>query len=500
MQSLNILTESDKLKANHILDLQIEAFFNKFKKELNLDSICNNQSEKKSIIVGFSGGADSTALLYSLFKYLKISSLDKKINLVGAHLNHNWRGQESFNDATFCREFCTLLNISFYEDVLEKNCCKSEQSARNFRYKFFSNAAKSFNSDIIFTAHNLCDTVETFIYRIIKGTSSFGLKSIPEFRFHNNIKIFRPFINLSREDIENYCNLNNLKYVFDSSNNNCNYQRNFIRLKILPLFKEINQNVNTSIKNLIENITIEQNFLDNLVFNSGVINYNKNLYGNITSYIYDTDKFIKIDIALQNKILADLFRKLNIDYNLKKINNLREFIYQNYSQKNGKIFSLSSDDFLFVNLKNFYTIKKTIKNIDILNIDNYSKDYIFNNFEIKFRKLNVKNINDLKFPKETDLKAIVSLPYDINKENIQIRYRQDGDIIIPFGFKSGKMKLKKYFINKYIPEYNRDNILLLADKNEILWAVGVGLSEKLKVDFKNNADKIYEICIKRIIQ
>ena len=135
-----------------------------------------------------------------------------------------------------------------------------------------------------------------------------------------------------------------------------------------------------------------------------------------------------------------------------------------------------------------------------MNIDNYSKDYIFNNFEIKFRKLNVKNINDLKFPKETDLKAIVSLPYDINKENIQIRYRQDGDIIIPFGFKSGKMKLKKYFINKYIPEYNRDNILLLADKNEILWAVGVGLSEKLKVDFKNNADKIYEICIKRIIQ
>ena len=111
MQSLNILTESDKLKANHILDLQIEAFFNKFKKELNLDSICNNQSEKKSIIVGFSGGADSTALLYSLFKYLKISSLDKKINLVGAHLNHNWRGQESFNDATFCIEFCTLYII-----------------------------------------------------------------------------------------------------------------------------------------------------------------------------------------------------------------------------------------------------------------------------------------------------------------------------------------------------------------------------------------------------
>ena len=62
-----------------------------------------------------------------------------------------------------------------------------------------------------------------------------------------------------------------------------------------------------------------------------------------------------------------------------------------------------------------------------------------------------------------------------------LRTRRNGDIIQPFGMQ-GKMKLKKYFINKNIPEHDRDKIVLLCKGNEVLWAVGVGISEKLRTN------------------
>ena len=64
-----------------------------------------------------------------------------------------------------------------------------------------------------------------------------------------------------------------------------------------------------------------------------------------------------------------------------------------------------------------------------------------------------------------------------------LRTRNPGDIIQPFGME-GKMKLKKYFINKAIPRYKRDTIPLLAYGDEVLWVIGVGISEKLRVENK----------------
>ena len=80
------------------------------------------------------------------------------------------------------------------------------------------------------------------------------------------------------------------------------------------------------------------------------------------------------------------------------------------------------------------------------------------------------------FPKETELKAYIHLD---NPNNLTIRTRVHGDIIQPFGM-PGTMKLKKLFINKGIEKFVRDDIILLCKDNEVLWASGVCLSEKLR--------------------
>ena len=109
-----------------------------------LNFINQYQVEKnyKVILVGFSGGADSTSLLLALSNIIKKNKLNIKI--IAIHLNHNQRGIESDNDEKFCFELCKKLNIDFYSHKLSSNKKLSELDARNERYNFFKIASKKF--------------------------------------------------------------------------------------------------------------------------------------------------------------------------------------------------------------------------------------------------------------------------------------------------------------------------------------------------------------------
>ena len=122
--------------------------------------------ENKKILVGFSGGADSCALLYCL------NSLKNELNLklVALHLNHNWRGESAKADEIFAHKMADELGIEFYSETLPDEVQKTETVAREKRYDFFSLCAKKFNSNCVMLAHNKNDNLETLVYRIIKGT------------------------------------------------------------------------------------------------------------------------------------------------------------------------------------------------------------------------------------------------------------------------------------------------------------------------------------------
>ncbi len=421
---------------------------------------------KNTFLVGFSGGADSLSLLFILNK------LSKKFGfkLIACHLNHNFRGEVADIEAQNCKQFCASNNIQFIQKKLAKSKNQSEDFARKKRYEFFEKIAEKTNSNILFTAHNFDDNAETLIYRFAKGTGIKGLIGISEFIEKNNLKIYRPLLSVSRKKIEDFCKKNKLTPNFDLSNNDLKYKRNLIRHKILPEFEQINSKTKEALNRLSKLAFEQENILNEYLtlIKKDVFEGEKLI----------TNKFFALSKELQKQIIYNFFIENNLDYDLKKIENVFDFINKNKTSKTGKKCSLTKDLWLFINKDFIYKISKNETIFEKVQI-NLDKNLIYSNKKFKIEFKPTEKIPN-KYPTEKDFKAYINLK---NQKNLTLRTRKEGDVIQPFGMK-GSMKFKKYLIEKNIPQHKRDNIICLTKDNEILWAIGIGLSEKIKVDKK----------------
>ncbi|MBE7713628.1 MAG: tRNA lysidine(34) synthetase TilS [Cyanobacteria bacterium SIG26] len=406
-------------------------------------------------LVAFSGGFDSMCLLYALKKICKNK-------IVAIHLNHKWRAKESDLEELNCKNFCEHIGVEFYSENINPQIAKTETAAREARYKFFENCAQKFNSKIVFTAHNKNDNVETLVYRICTGTGISGLQGIANIR---DI-YYRPLLEINRDDIDAYCKSQNLIPNNDSSNNNIKYKRNLIRKNVIPLLQEIKPSALESISNLSEIAKEESQIIEeylSLVI-SKISDENK----------INTQKFIKLSDALQNKIIYNIFIQYNLDYDRKKILKIKNFIHENSNTKSGKTCSLTNNLWIYTNEKIIEIISKKEQAQLYCQIKKEGKyeigEYIFEieKFEKPVRKFpddeqNIAYVNLAKMP----------MPFEL-------RTRQDGDIIKPLG-SSGTQKLKKYLNAKKIPNHEKNNLLFLTQGNEILWAINLGISDKIKV-------------------
>lgn len=437
--------------------MMIETVKNILKKYINI-------SCETTFIVGFSGGWDSMCLLDIMNKLSK----EYGFLLVAAHLNHNWRGKESEAEKDRCLAFCEENDIIFISDTLAEGTKSTELIARELRYDFFKRCAQEFEADAILTAHTKSDNAETILYRIIKGTGLNGLEGIKEIRNLDGFKVIRPILNFSRKDIEEYCIKNELYPNNDSSNSNTKYARNNIRHNIMPAIKIINPNIENSL------ITLA----DIAAGNNKVIN---ELMQNIENQItiggkWLTQNFLILNSAIKQHFVYKLLLDNDLEPSFLKIQELINFISENQNSKTGKTLSVSNDKWLFVSQKYTYFIEaEYYKKIEeIVNINDIGCYDFGNKYKFIIESSAEKII---KYPKATSNYAYVNLN-DIQFP-LTLRTRRNGDIIQPFGMQ-GKMKLKKYFINKNIPEHDRDKIVLLCKDNEVLWAAGIGLSEKLR--------------------
>lgn len=419
-------------------------------------------------LVAFSGGYDSMCLLHSLKNSVK--------NRIAAiHLNHKWRGEESDLEEQNCEDFCKSIGVEFYSESLSSSVAHTETAAREARYKFFESCAQKFNSRIVFTAHNKNDNVETLIYRISMGTGINGLQGICPVRGI----FYRPLLDVCRGEIEKYCIDNGLKPNNDSSNSDIKYKRNLIRAKILPLLQEINPNLVDAVTSLSSVASDETEIVNEYMVS-------------ILDKISDggkilTAEFLKLSQALQKRIIYQIFQENNLEYDRRKILKIWEFLRKYSSSKSGKLCSLTENLWIFASEKYIEIISKNSQNFGEILIQKEGK-YEFEDwvFEIeKFSSL-VKT-----FPDDKTLTAFVSFSNGL-PENLMLRHRKDGDVIKPFGL-SGTQKLKKYLNEKKIPNHEKDNLLFLAGGEEIFWAIGLGISDKIKVeDFPTHKLKLYK--------
>lgn len=186
----------------------------------------------QTVLVGVSGGPDSTALLHAL----ALLRAEWDLHLVAAHLHHGFRGSEADQDAEYVSRFAHQLQIEVctgYVDVptLKKRRHLSDQeAAREARRAFLLSAATEHRAERIALAHTRDDRVETVLLNLFRGTGMEGLVGFSPVRE----PFVRPFYNVWRREVEDYCTRNQLVPRRDSSNASLAYRRNRIRLELLP--------------------------------------------------------------------------------------------------------------------------------------------------------------------------------------------------------------------------------------------------------------------------
>lgn len=432
-----------------------------FLKEYNL--------QDKTIIVGFSGGFDSMCLL-DILSQIKDLPEFFDMDIVAAHFNHNWRGEESLKEQEVCRIFAASRGIEFYTKTAPSTLRKTENDARIARYEFFEEAYEEYDADAVFTAHNKDDNAETVLYRIIKGTGIIGLRGISEKRKY----FYRPLLKTYRSEILEYCHTHNLMPNEDSSNNNTAYQRNFLRLSVIPSLEKVNPEVKDALNILAENATS-----DNLII--------EEYLSTIRPRVLDVDKikvdeYKKLSKPIKKRIVYEYIQLLGLDYDSKKVNEVFDFIEANIDKRNGSTLSLTSSSWLYTDNKIIETIphKKQVLS-DKLTPLTIKKEgvYKFGNNVFTIKKYDEEKL--FIFPDSTANFAYVDL--SDTGFPLTLRTRKEGDIITPFGMK-GSMKLKKYMNGKGVSKHRRDDIPLLCNDKEVLWVTGVGLNDKIGVKIK----------------
>lgn len=185
-------------------------------------------------VLAVSGGADSVALLR-----LMHSLVGSSPNLLVAHFNHGWRGEESDRDQSFVEQLSASLGLNCFVERATTTESRSEQTARRLRYEFLQKIAHQHQAHFIATAHTASDRVETMLHNLCRGTGLSGICSLAETRsLKHGLTLIRPLLHCYREETVAYLQHLQQSFCEDSSNSNESYRRNFLRHSILPLLKQ----------------------------------------------------------------------------------------------------------------------------------------------------------------------------------------------------------------------------------------------------------------------
>ncbi len=202
----------------------------------------------RRILVAVSGGMDSVLLLHLLY--------EAGFTVAVAHCNFQLRGRESDGDETFVSQLADELDIPYHlkrfntAAYAEDKKISIQMAARDLRYAWFEEVRIKNGYDVIAVAHHRDDEVETFFINLIRGSGIAGLHGIKPVAGN----IVRPLMFTDRLEIEAYVKKNKLKYREDSSNASLKYMRNKIRHQLLPLMKELNPDIEKTVKVEIERL------------------------------------------------------------------------------------------------------------------------------------------------------------------------------------------------------------------------------------------------------
>lgn len=426
-------------------------------------------SATKPVIIGFSGGPDSVALL-SVMKRLGF-------DCIAAHCNFHLRGEESDRDMEFAQNMANKLNVPFKlihfdtkKYAAEKHV-SIEMAARELRYEWFSELKKECNAQSVAVAHHSDDVVETFLINLMRSSGLHGLTGIKP----KNGDVVRPLLVVSRNEILDYLNASHLDYVVDSTNNENDYLRNKIRNVVIPEMELASPTVKKSILRTIENLQRSE------------------MLQNDTIQAW-TDKLVTKEDEIVRIKLGGLKQERNNEFVLFEL--LRPFggtldIVRSILKSGDESSGLKYYTNEYVLLKNRDELQIACRSVE---------SEAFNSVEIDASTASVEFPVHLTF----EIKEAKNVAIEKNARNcyidaekviypLHIRKWQKGDCFVPFGQK-GTKKISDFFINEKLSLLEKERTFILTNGDgQILWIIGRRADNRYRIT--DNTNKVLQISI-----
>ena len=439
-------------------------FFNKFEAFTRKHQLI---SDDDKIIVGVSGGIDSIVLL-DLLMDLKSR---RHLEIAVAHINHRLRDEESNEDESFVKKLAEDYGIECFVHGVDTRAFMVEHKAslqvgaREIRYKFFETVKILKNFTKVATAHNANDNAETVLFNLLRGSGANGLGGIPVKRGD----IIRPLLFAERSEIEQYVKLKSLNFREDSSNVKDYYTRNFIRHSIIP---QIREKINPAVVNTLNRAgEIFQEL--GLFINNEV----RILYQNIAKN-FDGGKLVLDIFKLKNSLLfiqeniiilaLKDFVHGEVDY--VKVHSIMDLV----NSETGSSIEIGSDVVVYRDRYNLVFIRNPKEPAEFVAEIIPGKKYEFEEF---FFNSDIVERSDVHF----SLSPVVEfVDADLAGGALTLRNWQPGDWFMPLGMK-GRKKISDFLVDSKIPVYQKNNVLVLSNKDGIIWVCGLRVDDRFKL-------------------
>ena len=392
-------------------------------------------------LVALSGGADSVSLL------LILKSLGFHIEAI--HCNFHLRGDESDRDEQFCQDLCAAEDIPFHrvhfdtETYAKLHKVSLEMAARELRYKYFEQLRVDIGADAICVAHHRDDSVETILLNLVRGTGIQGLTGIAPRNGH----VVRPLLCVGRLELEEYLHQKGQRFVTDSTNLVDGAQRNKIRLRVIPLLKEVNPKA-------VENIYKGSQYLKEV---------EKAAFSTIPDDLLEGRKI------LFNRLKATPSPELSLWHVLKdyRFSSFQiEEMLEAIDAQSGK--EWYSDSYIVVTGRDGFIIDK-LKKLEPFSTKIIEEGcYTFPDRGLKLKIRFVPRVDDFEVDRK---KNVAMLDAGLVKFPLMMRSLHSGDSFVPFGMKGTKL------VSDFLTDLKRDLLskreqLVVADASgNILWVL-----------------------------
>lgn len=413
-----------------------------------------SDDDRRPVLVGLSGGADSVALLSVLVRL--------GYACVALHCDFHLRGEESERDAAFARTFAESLGVPFYQTDFDtvayarEHHLSIEMAARALRYAWFEETRERLGAQAIAVAHHRDDSVETVVMNLIRGT---GIRGLTGIRPRNGF-VVRPLLCVSRADIVAWLENQGIRYVTDSTNLSDAYTRNFIRLNVLPLLERINPSVREAIARSAEHLSVV----------ASVYAYE---IARAREEVIVSEGCLSIEALCRFPAPEAILYELLKEYGFSRW--VSAEVFDALRKESGKVFYskthrlLKDRAYLWI-----VPLEREAEKTSFL-LDP-SREIYREPVGLTFRELPITP--DFQIEKN---RRFAYFDADKLRFPLTLRKWREGDWFVPFGMK-GRQKLSDYFSDHKFSRIEKEKAWLLCSGDAIIWLIGERADNRFRID------------------